>query len=530
MSGTAMRTAVNAKGSASEAGSDVLRRSCTCGTCNSCAAKKSRGLRDGLAPPAVHDVLHAPGRPLDSGMRGFMEQRFGQDFSGVRVHADGDAASSAAAVQARAYTVGEHIVLGDRARRDDKRLHAHELAHVVQQRASGTQGMGRLAELEVGSASDPAEAEADRMAGEALRGSAVSKPARHPPALRRDGAPPGNAAPKESQPASATKPAEKPAEQPAAPTKSETETALDVDLGRHSKTGHGRADAVLHRGPAMVKAGQEAQPCELELQMKVHFDFHLGTPRSKPLGGPWPADRAKAWKKQYMSAAQSTWNTDIAVFSKTVLERQGDCPGEPCTQAVGHLRVIDVDTMTDADDKKVDAAGGTSPHFNVNVYEQHPMISEKDRNEQIAKGETPDDISYVGDDYNSRLFDDSTQSRTASKPPGFDDKAYRWNPGGASHETGHMLGLPHDQCGPDTDNPNDEKCYSSGGIMGKGTNVSTGDLKPFLVGMNATTGCEWKATSTTRVGRVVAAILGSVLGAGLIAGGIALGTYLGNKK
>jgi len=505
---------------------EVLRRSCACGTCSSCAAKRSRtsgrGLESGVAPPAVHEVLRTAGRPLDTATRGFMEQRFGADFSGVRVHSDAQAASSAAEVQARAYTVGEHIVLGERARGagDEQRLYAHELAHVVQQRASGTRGIGRLAALEIGKPSDPAEAEADRMAGEALRGPVMSKPTSHPPALRRDATPPAKPAPAD---APAAKPAEKPA---AAPAKSVIDTALDVDLGRHSKAGHGRADAVLNRGPAMVKAGQEAQPCELELQLKIHFDFHLGTPRTKPPGGPWPADRAKAWKREYMKAAQSTWNTDIAVFSKTVFEPQSDCPGEPCKQAVGHLRVIDVDGMTDADGKKVEAAGGTTPHFNVNVYERHPMIGESDRNAQIARGETPDDISYVGDDHSSRLFDDSTRSRDASKPQGFDDKTYRWNPGGASHETGHMLGLTHDQCGPDTDNPNDERCYSSGGIMGKGTNVGENDLKPFQVGMNATTGCEWKVSSSTRWGRVLGLIGGIVA----VATAIGLGAYFGGKK
>jgi hypothetical protein len=38
-------------------------------------------------PPAVHQVLRAPGRPLDEGTRAFMETRFAHDFSGVQVHA-----------------------------------------------------------------------------------------------------------------------------------------------------------------------------------------------------------------------------------------------------------------------------------------------------------------------------------------------------------------------------------------------------------------------------------------------------------
>ena len=36
----------------------------------------------------VHEVLQAPGQPLDTATRAFMEPRFGYDFSRVRVHAD----------------------------------------------------------------------------------------------------------------------------------------------------------------------------------------------------------------------------------------------------------------------------------------------------------------------------------------------------------------------------------------------------------------------------------------------------------
>ena len=41
-----------------------------------------------------------------------MEDRLGFDFSGVRVHADAEAAHSARAVGARAYTIGSDVVFG----------------------------------------------------------------------------------------------------------------------------------------------------------------------------------------------------------------------------------------------------------------------------------------------------------------------------------------------------------------------------------------------------------------------------------
>jgi hypothetical protein len=66
-----------------------------------------------------------------------MELRFGFDFSQVRVHTDAQAAESARAVNALAYTVGSDIVFGAGqyapGTAAGKRLLAHELTHVVQQ-------------------------------------------------------------------------------------------------------------------------------------------------------------------------------------------------------------------------------------------------------------------------------------------------------------------------------------------------------------------------------------------------------------
>ena len=64
----------------------------------------------GYAPAPVHHVLRSPGQPLDAATRAFMEPRFGQDFSKVRVHTDAKAAESAKAVQAQAYAVGRNMV------------------------------------------------------------------------------------------------------------------------------------------------------------------------------------------------------------------------------------------------------------------------------------------------------------------------------------------------------------------------------------------------------------------------------------
>ena len=67
-----------------------------------------------------------------------MQAAFGHDFSAVRVHTDERAAAGADAIGATAYTLGRDIVFGSGRwaphTTGGRRLLAHELAHVVQQR------------------------------------------------------------------------------------------------------------------------------------------------------------------------------------------------------------------------------------------------------------------------------------------------------------------------------------------------------------------------------------------------------------
>ncbi len=96
----------------------------------------------GQVPPIVEEVLRSgSGQPLDPAAQGFMEERFGEDFSQVRVHTDAKAAESAAVVNAKAYTVGRDVVFGtgeyQPQKGEGKQLLAHELAHVAQNRRAG---------------------------------------------------------------------------------------------------------------------------------------------------------------------------------------------------------------------------------------------------------------------------------------------------------------------------------------------------------------------------------------------------------
>lgn len=186
-----------------------LQRKCACGThtsgggeCSTCARKreglqrKERGQSDVMqVPDSVLGVLRSSGQPLDAATRGYMEPRFGYDFSQlqsrpvvapvapagftvgeaddvferdadaaaerivqmsppvgaasrdfhhVRIHTDAEAADSARQLNARAYTVGNHVVFdsGEFAPHTlaGRRLIAHELTHVIQQ--TGTQHAG----------------------------------------------------------------------------------------------------------------------------------------------------------------------------------------------------------------------------------------------------------------------------------------------------------------------------------------------------------------------------------------------------
>jgi outer membrane protein OmpA-like peptidoglycan-associated protein len=90
-----------------------------------------------MAPASVDQVLASPGSPLEPALRNDMEQRFGYDFSQVRVHSNTNAEQSARNVNAHAYTVGRDIVFGTGRfapeMHEGRLLIAHELTHVIQQ-------------------------------------------------------------------------------------------------------------------------------------------------------------------------------------------------------------------------------------------------------------------------------------------------------------------------------------------------------------------------------------------------------------
>ncbi len=123
--------------------------------------------------PVLDVVGSGGGSTLPAQTRAGMEAHFGADFSGVRVHTGESAAASARSVQAQAYTVGDDVVLGsgiDPTSASGQRTLAHELTHVVQQRAGDVDGTPAGGGISVSDPSDRFEQEAERVADHVTSG------------------------------------------------------------------------------------------------------------------------------------------------------------------------------------------------------------------------------------------------------------------------------------------------------------------------------------------------------------------------
>jgi hypothetical protein len=95
-----------------------------------------------LASGSLQIAAFAPGASragaqLDPAVRDRVEPLVGADLGGVRVHDDTPSRHAAAALSARAFTIGGDIHLGPGESASDVGLMAHEAAHTVQQSSSG---------------------------------------------------------------------------------------------------------------------------------------------------------------------------------------------------------------------------------------------------------------------------------------------------------------------------------------------------------------------------------------------------------
>jgi hypothetical protein len=112
----------------------------------------SRGGGESISPPA----------------RATAERALGQDFSDVRIHRDAEADGLSRSLRAKAFTTGNDIFFKSRAydpvSTEGRKLLAHELTHVFQQRSAGS------IEDKISDPHDESEVEAHRVADAIVAG------------------------------------------------------------------------------------------------------------------------------------------------------------------------------------------------------------------------------------------------------------------------------------------------------------------------------------------------------------------------
>lgn len=124
------------------------------------SAVSSLGENDHADPGDKSDMPlpQEAGHLLDGGVRGFMEDRYGRDFSQVRVHTTAQAADSSRRLGALAYTVGPDIYFNHGryapATASGQKLIAHELAHVIQQTGPPGTRQSAQRQIDAGTPSD----------------------------------------------------------------------------------------------------------------------------------------------------------------------------------------------------------------------------------------------------------------------------------------------------------------------------------------------------------------------------------------
>ena len=123
-----------------------LQRQPKIGPFESIQTKKQAPMMDGkkaVEKPSFESMLKkakGKGFQLPDDVLSEMEMEFKADLSKVRVHTDADAVMLAETIHAQAFTHGYHIFFNkgkyDPKSKEGKRLLAHELAHVIQQKGT----------------------------------------------------------------------------------------------------------------------------------------------------------------------------------------------------------------------------------------------------------------------------------------------------------------------------------------------------------------------------------------------------------
>ncbi|HVW61055.1 MAG TPA: DUF4157 domain-containing protein [Puia sp.] len=132
------------------------------------AKARDGGMKKADDPQAIQEELGS-GQPLPADVRERMESVFGTSFAHVKTHTDATAAQVSDRVNARAFTVGNHVAFGNGEYQPGTMLGdaliAHELAHVIQQDSPG----GTVAGDGTGDGNyDALERDADRSAASTI--------------------------------------------------------------------------------------------------------------------------------------------------------------------------------------------------------------------------------------------------------------------------------------------------------------------------------------------------------------------------
>jgi len=133
---------------------------------------------DQVDAPLDQALRYSRGAPLATELRRLLEGMFWQRFDDVQIHLDNSASTAAASINARAFTIANHMFFREDAYRPDTlrglELIAHELAHVIQWR------QGRIPQVSgasrISHPGDALEQEAAATAHDVTRAAATTTP------------------------------------------------------------------------------------------------------------------------------------------------------------------------------------------------------------------------------------------------------------------------------------------------------------------------------------------------------------------
>nr|WP_126663585.1 DUF4157 domain-containing protein [Haloterrigena salifodinae] len=139
------------------------------------AHNESANAGDTQVPDSVRDVISSPGQPLEASIQRAMEERMGDSLGDVQIHTGPQAANACEDINARAFTVGNHIAFNhgeyDPESAGGQHVLAHELAHVRQQTGAAVSMLPQDQDGDLEIDPDPRlEREAEETADRVMRG------------------------------------------------------------------------------------------------------------------------------------------------------------------------------------------------------------------------------------------------------------------------------------------------------------------------------------------------------------------------